>query len=87
MAFQSVCFATYNGWGRDALLRTQFGRRQQSRGADWKKEWNELFSDSPSSPTEVQGAYAKVMESFAKHVGVNHSVFVPTTGTPPINVR
>jgi len=24
--FQSLCFETYSGWGRDALLRTQFQR-------------------------------------------------------------
>lgn len=36
--FQSLCFETYTGWGRDALLRTQWQRRQEARSGDWKDE-------------------------------------------------
>ncbi len=34
MEFQNLCFETYSGWGRDALLRAQFQRREQARPSE-----------------------------------------------------
>lgn len=86
--FQQICFTTYNGWGKDALLRTHFERRREARGAAWKSEWEELFDEvSPSDPQEIRIAYGKIMNSFAKNIGVNHSAAVIAAGLPPSNVR
>jgi hypothetical protein len=87
MAFQSVCFATYNGWGRDASLNTHFERRREARQDDWRPEWESLFSQTQSTPAQVRSAYDLVMTSFARDIGVHNSFAIPQTGRPPENVR
>lgn len=77
MAFQRVCFETYQGWGRDALLRTSPARRMQSRAADWKHEWLELFSKSHATSEEVRAAYDAVMEVFSIEIGVRDVTVTP----------
>jgi len=87
MAFQAVCYETYNGWGRDASLRTQSQRRREARQADWKTEWDAYFASSIANPVEEHHAYKAVMEVFAQDIGVHASFVVPTTGMVPINIR
>jgi len=86
MEFQNLCFETYSGWGRDALLRTQFQRRQQARPKDWKLEWNECFSDIAYDPKVIQDAYKKIMEACAIDIGVHPSFVVPQSGQVPGNI-
>ena len=85
--FQQLCFETYTGWGRDASLRTQMQRRQQSRQENWNNDWNTYFSKNLSDPGAVRDAYARIMEAFARDIGVNSSFVVPTTGGIPSNIR
>src|SRR5882724_13589315 len=59
MEFQNLCFETYSGWGRDALLRTSFQRRQEANPSDWKPDWNECFSATASDPHAIRRAYKK----------------------------
>lgn len=88
MAFQSLCFKTYEGWAKDPLLRTQFGQRREAR-ADWKSEWDGLFSkkEDVSDPKDIGRAYRKVMESLASDIGVNQSFVLPPNGKIPGNIR
>jgi hypothetical protein len=83
MEFQNLCFQTYTGWGRDALLRTQFQRRQETRPTDWNVEWNECFSTSLSEPEAIRDAYKRVMQAFAADIGVHPSSVVPDSGGVP----
>ena len=85
MAFQNLCFETYTGWGRDALLKTTFHRRQEGRPNDWNTEWETCFSEKFVEPATVRAAYHRVMETFATNVGVNAVFIVPSSGEPPIN--
>ena len=87
MDFQNLCFETYSGWGRDALLRTHFQRRQESRPNDWKQEWSEYFSDEVSDPGTIRTAYKRIMEAFAADIGVHPSYVVPRSGDIPANIR
>jgi hypothetical protein len=87
MEFQNLCFETYSGWGRDALLRAQFERRKQARPNDWKAEWNECFSASASDPKAIRTAYKRVMEAFAVDIGVHPSFVVPPSGRVPGNIK
>jgi hypothetical protein len=87
MDFQNLCFETYSGWGRDALLRAQFQRRQEARPNDWKTEWNECFSHSVSDAKAIKAAYKKVMEAFAADIGVHSSFVVPHSGGIPGNIK
>ena len=84
--FQGLCFETYNGWGRDALLKTQFQRRKDARPADWNTEWDGCFSDSVSDPKEIRNSYAQLMEIFATDIGVHSSFVVPPSGRIPHNI-
>lgn len=85
--FQNLCFETYGGWGRDALLRTHFQRRQEARPNEWLVEWNEYFSTKPSDPKAISGAYTEVMQAFAADIGVHSDFVVPRSGRVPNNIR
>jgi hypothetical protein len=87
MEFQNLCFEPYSGWGRDAMLRTQFQRRQEARPTDWKAEWNGCFSTSASDPKAIRNAYKKVMEAFATDIGVHPTFVVPRSGGIPGNIK
>lgn len=87
MEFQNLCFETYSGWGRDALLRTQFQRRQEASGSGWNSNWNQCFSASASDPKAIRVAYKKVMEAFAGDIGVHPSFVVPHSGRVPGNIK
>lgn len=86
MAFQSLCFATYMGWGRDASLRTRFERRRDAMLKDWKVEWEECFSSEPVEPSQVRDAHRRVMEAFSRDIGVHGAFVVPSSGRIPSNV-
>jgi len=86
MAFQGLCFATYTGWGRDASLRTRFERRRDARPKDWNAEWEACFSSDPTEPPLVREAHKRVMEAFARDIGVHGSFVVPPSGGIPSNV-
>lgn len=85
MAFQEMCFETYTGWGRDALLRTAFHRRQEGRPNDWDTEWETCFSTKVVEPASVRAAYHRVMEAFASDIGVHATFVAPLSGEPPAN--
>jgi hypothetical protein len=87
MEFQNLCFETYSGWGRDALLRAQFERREKARPNEWKAEWKECFSDSASDPKAIRAAYKEIMEAFAVDIGVHPSFVVPHSGRVPGNIK
>lgn len=85
--FQNLCFETYGGWGKDALLRTHSERRQTARHGDWNDDWNTCFSSSPSDAKDIRTAYVIVMQLFSADIGVNQSPAIPDTGRIPKNIR
>ena len=85
--FQHLCFKTYTGWGRDALLRSNFERRRQACGSAWNVEWDAFFSADVSDPDDVRAAYQRAMEVFARDIGVHPKFVVPDSGTVPRNIR
>ncbi len=87
MTFQNLCYETYNGWGRDASLRTNSHRRREARSNDWKTDWDEYFSANVADPSEIRAAYKRVMEVFAQDIGVHTTFAVPVSGRVPANVR
>lgn len=87
MNFQNLCFETYTGWGRDALLRTKWQRRKEACSNEWNKDWADCFSNSESDPKEIRSAYRRIMESFAVDIGVHPSFVVPHSGGVPGNIR
>ena len=86
MELQSLCFSTFNGWGRNAGLRTQFFRRKEARAADWQVEWESCFSEEVSKPVDIQKAHHRVMEAFSKDIGVYGAFVVPAPGSVPANI-
>lgn len=67
----ALCFATFQGWGRDATLRTGATRRRDAAGANWRQEWDECFSDDVSEPAAFRAAYQEVMTIFSRDIGLN----------------
>jgi hypothetical protein len=86
-AYQKLCFEAYRGWGRDAALRTNYQRRQEARARDWNIEWNNYFSDAVSDPKAVRKAYNRVMEAFARDIGMNSAFSPPVSYQIPIDIR
>ena len=80
IGFQQLCFATYNGWGIDALLRTPFELRKELFGQAWKQEWNGLFSTQLSDPNAIRDAYRRAINIMAKDIGVSDQAIVPDVG-------
>lgn len=73
--FQSLCFDTYNGMGKDAKLRTKYDERAKAMGTAWDSSWAECFSDRSPHPAEdeLRTAYQKVMDVFASEIGAKES--------------
>ena len=74
--FQSTCFKTFTGWGRDAELRTEMLPHYQhyTGSCQWQDSWDSLFSEDLSEPDDVRDAYAKAMNAFSKDIGVQDKV-------------
>lgn len=72
--YQELCFETYNGTGRDALLKTTFLKREEFC-ANWRPEWSDCFSTKITSPYEIEIAYRMVMQSFADEIGLDSESF------------
>ncbi|RJG14010.1 hypothetical protein D3879_12585 [Pseudomonas cavernicola] len=85
--FQSLCFETYTGWGRDTCLRTLFERRREGWLKDWNPEWESCFSKEAVDPALVRKSHQRVMEAFSQDIGVHSSFVVPMSGSVPLNVR
>lgn len=87
MAFQDLCFETYNGWGSDARLRTRPDRRRQVPGKPWEGSWDEMFSTAPSHPSEIKNAYIEVMRQFSDEIGIHSAPTAISTGNIPGNIK
>lgn len=70
MKFLNLCYATFQGWGEDAKLRTAFNRRKEAAGARWDSKWEDLFSDEVTDPREIRHAYGDVMRLFSEEMGI-----------------
>jgi hypothetical protein len=70
-AFIDECFTTFGGWGEDARLRTHIGRRKAAAGVHWDVAWEAYFAEgsNASAPSEVKGAYTKLMAYLARAIG------------------
>ncbi len=84
--FLNLCYATFQGWGEDARLRTAFNRRKEAAGAKWDSKWEGLFSDEATDPREIRSAYGEVMRLFSEDMGITEThnrqqTRIPTNGS------
>jgi hypothetical protein len=78
--FMHTCFETFTGLGEDAKLRAnarlqwfeRTGRDHARGGGVWSDSWKEMFSEDPAEREVVAGAYERLMDEFARDVGVQH---------------
>ncbi len=87
MNFMNLCYATFQGWGEDAKLRTAFERRKQAVGAEWEAKWDDCFSHDVSDPHQVRAAYQAVMASFSEEIGILAASNKHQLGRMPSNIR
>lgn len=85
--FIGLCYATYQGWGEDARLRTPTERRRDAAGASWQPAWNHCFSDDPSDPKEIRASYQEVMRIFSEEIGIAVGGASAAVGGYPANIR
>jgi hypothetical protein len=86
MDFMNLCFATYQGWGLDAQLRTSFERRRQAHTA-WKQDWESCFSDKSSDPQKIMESYRNIMRVFTSEIGLEDGPKKIFTGRVPDNIE
>jgi hypothetical protein len=85
--FQHLCFRAYTGWGMDARLRTNWAHRKEVQ-SDWHDDWERYYCapEDVTDPSQIQAAYAKVMNEFAINIGVTNSESI-ANGTVSRNSR
>jgi hypothetical protein len=86
MKFLNLCYATFQGWGEDAKLRTTFNRRKETAAANWDSKWDSLFADDVPDPSEIRTAYGELMRVFSEEMGIAASYDHPLARIPA-NVR
>lgn len=84
--FMAKCYATYQGWGLDAKLKTTSTRRREAAGDAWKPSWNDCFSQEPSDPKEIREAYKRIMHVFSKDIGLSSAFIQQPVGRVPGNI-
>ncbi len=86
--FMNLCFSTYSEWGRDALLRTQNGRRRQGYPGNWKVEWDSCFApdNEVTEPAAIRKSYSDFLAFFASSLGVGVRSELHTPGAVPYNI-
>jgi hypothetical protein len=85
--FINLCYATFQGWGVDARLRTAIGRRKEAAGANWQQNWDELFADDDiTDPHEVRRAYQALMHCFSNEMGIASALGQVHSGRIPGNI-
>jgi len=72
-AFLHLCYATNQGWGVDAKLKTGFAHRKNAAGANWKPEWEACFTaltDDAAEQRAIRDAYWAIMATFSDEIGI-----------------
>lgn len=86
MNFLNLCYATFQGWGIDARLRTPIQRRKQAAGQDWHADWDRYFAEDSSDPRQIRSAYQAIMRSFSAEIGISPVGFDQPVGHYPANI-
>lgn len=87
MAFMSLCYATFQGWGQDAKLKSPHERRREAAGSSWQPSWENLFSSEVANPKEIRAAYQKIMQVFSDEIGIATESNLQPVGKIPGNIR
>lgn len=87
MRFMNLCFATFQGWGVDAKLKTPPDRRIQAAGIRWQSGWADCFAEDCSSVPELRAAYRDVMAVFSREIGLNPNLHEQPLGDYPANIK
>ena len=87
--FIALCYQTYSGWGKDALLRTPFQHRMEAAGDEWDESWSEYYSDplKHSEPDKIKAAYHTVVERMASELGIGLQRPHVPAGRVPANIK
>jgi hypothetical protein len=68
-AFMDSCFLTFQGVGKEALLRANIVRHKQSHGSGWKTEWDSFFAPTHNKRADVQAKYAALLTAIGSDLG------------------
>lgn len=71
--FMDVCFKTYVGAGRDALIRANAVRISSEWGDGWKTDWDKFFVETKeiTSREPLTKSYEALMKQLAAEIGAN----------------
>jgi hypothetical protein len=60
----SLCFETFTGWGKDAKIKSLYGRRKDCFGKEWNDEWCDRFSEENEvvDIKKIRKSYLDIME-------------------------
>ena len=87
-SFVGLCYESYTGWGNDAKLRTNYKRRKEAAGDDWRESWKNLFSEKDiPDPSGVKKEYTHFMHYFASELDINLNGSNVNSGRVPLNIE
>lgn len=69
MAFMNECFATFQGSGVDAKLRTRL-QGHKSAHKNWLPEWDALFAESAADEMSIKAKYLKLQRQISAELSV-----------------
>lgn len=69
MEFMEACFATYQGHGVDAKLKTPLSEHKSAHDT-WQSEWDDYFYESPSTNKEISTKYLAFQRQLSAELNV-----------------
>jgi hypothetical protein len=84
---EAQMFKPYQGWGKDALLRTEVTRRQEfylpyeKEKKAWDPGWSERFTGEDNTAA-IRAAYSKLISALPEELGIPKFSKTPTRSIP-----
>ncbi|ADL55524.1 hypothetical protein [Gallionella capsiferriformans] len=69
MELMDVCFATYQGHGVDAKIKTPLSEHESAHN-NWEQEWGNYFYETPSSTKEIRAKYLAFQQQLSAELNV-----------------
>lgn len=82
-----LCFETFTGWGKDALIKSLPDRRKDCFGIKWQPDWDKRFSNNVTDPKDVRAGYSKLLEILKNDLEIYKDGFYLVSEIPTINFK
>ena len=70
--FIKTCFKQYQGHAIDAKIKSPLWEHKNAHKQNWKQEWDDLFSDPPSTEQQLWAAYEGLLAKVSEELKTRH---------------